>query len=101
MHANLLTQHAHAYIVCKYIRAHHTAHVLCAYTHTSTNYAFFLFLLNAGMHAITPEGYVAKNGGEPHFDTEGLEEEYLQVRAPCLYVVMFITQSHTHALMHA
>lgn len=44
----------------------------------------------AGVHVFTPDGWLSHNGGDVHFDTEGLEEEDLARRAPALTLVLML-----------
>ena len=44
----------------------------------------------AGVHIFPAGAWVAENGGDIHFDTEGLEEDELAARAPALSVVLML-----------
>jgi hypothetical protein len=48
-----------------------------------------------GVHVFPAGSEVARRGGEPHFDTEGLSKDHLAVRAPALTLVLMLQPART------
>jgi hypothetical protein len=49
----------------------------------------------AGVHVFSPGKWVAHNGGDVHFDTEGLDDEGRAARVPALTLVLMLRPAQT------